>query len=121
MASFHGKAGSITWSGTATESEEITSWSLDATCDTAESTNMASSDDYKTYIAGFKDWTATIEAILNATVSDLTMLGTSGDLVLNTGTATLSAAGICTSLAYSVDANDVGKVTYSFQGNGEIT
>ena len=120
MANFHGKGGSITWAGSGTESTEILSWSLEASADVAETTNMASANDYKTYLAGFKDWTASIEVVLDAALGDLPMLATSGALALLTGGGTITGTGICTNISYGVDSTDKGTATYSFQGSGQL-
>lgn len=131
MANFHGKEGFVHWSDSETEIPEVLSWSLDATADVSDQTAMQ--DEWKTYLAGFKDWTATVETNAPAagpTLSYSAELGkdVSGDvakLVMYTVYATndykyIYGDAVCTGVSYSVDAQDVGKLTYTFQGSGAL-
>ena len=124
MAMIHGKGGSVTWAGAnVLVGTEITSWSMDATCDTADATNMASANDWREFLAGFKSWTATVETNWDSgdtTVDDI--LGASGALVLElvAGGADLAGTAICTGLTFNTDMGDVIKISYSFQGSGAV-
>ena len=125
MAMFHGKGGTITWAGTGTESTEITSWSVDATGDVAESTSMAAVGDWKTYLGGFKGWTASIEANHNAEAFDgllaTDFAGAAADLaLLFNGVVGLSGSAILTGVSATLDMNDIGKLTYTFQGTAAL-
>ena len=59
MANFHGKIGFVHWGQSETTIPEVLNWSLSATVDVADETVMQ--DATKTYLAGFKEWTATVE------------------------------------------------------------
>lgn len=124
MAMLHGKAGSIAWAGTGTEETTITSWSLDASGDVAETTNMSSANDWKEYVAGFRGWTATVEANFNGTsmtnmIADLAGAAATLNLYF-TGTTGLNGSAFLTGLSAKVDANGVEKITYNFQGTGAL-
>jgi len=126
MAMFHGKGGTITWGGTGTESTQITSWTVDAVGDVAESTSMAAIGDWKTFLGGFKSWTASIEANHNAEDFDgllaTDLAGAAAALALTfNGAVGLSGDAILTGVSSSLDMNDIGKLTYSFQGTAALT
>ena len=117
MAAFHGKSGVVTFSGGVFE---VLSWTANATADTAEATVMVGTG-WKTFKAGFLDWTATVECVMPATgaVGTLeTFLGSSATLTLDGGGSNPNYFGtaLCTGFSPSLDANDVGKLTYTFQG-----
>jgi len=118
MTAFHGKGGSITFSGL---TFELLSWTIDATADMAEATDMG--DTWKTYLAGFKDWTATCECVLPAGgfVGTLaTTLGSTETLTVTSGGKNYSGTVFCTGMSPSADKDDIGKVTFTFQGSGTL-
>lgn len=124
MAAFHGQRGVVDF---ATLVFEITSFTVDATADTAEATVMSSATvtsatHWKEYLAGYKDWTATVEGVLPATGVGLQYLGDIAALSLDT-TAGLDWAGnaICTGVSMVNDANDVARCTMTFQGIAALT
>ena len=123
MAAFHGKSGTVHYAAGA--QANVTSWSVDVTADTAESTAMG--DTWKTYLSGFNDWTATVEinedstGPLVGTTAALTALGaTAAAFILNDGENTYTGNGICTGFSVNTDANDVVKLTYNVQGSGVL-
>ena len=121
MAAFHGKDGSITWAGTG-DTTIVTSWSLDATADTAEVSCMG--DDWKSYIAGLKDWTATVE--VNNTAADFALggLGSTADLTLDmdgTNDAVATKDAILTGISASQDTGSQGTVSLTFQGTEALS
>ena len=144
MAMFHGKAGKVVWNAEDGASDvdvtNVTSWSLDATGDVAETTSMAAVGDWKTFLGGFKGGTAKVEC--NAQLAGPEVLyvtaGANDGLVEAfeadgiqkvflelwfTQTATdgvIYFPAIATGISHSTDMNDVGKVTYNFQVNGQI-
>jgi predicted secreted protein len=126
MAMAHGKSGSIQWAGTGMETSTILSWSLETSADVADGTNIASTADWKEYLAGFKGWTATVEANYNAT-DPTNVLGTwlGGEAakleLFMTGTVNIYGNAILTGFTLSVDKDDVVKASYSFQGTGALT
>jgi len=141
MAQFHGKQANIEWDIAGTPLQHAQSWSLSATVEVAERTSMQ--DTWKTRLAGFKDWTATVECQADDSGPEIPYTGESGlgydpdyvgdsdnkaklDLYLvydstNTNFAYIYGDAVCSGISYSVDANDVGKITYSFQGSGTLT
>ncbi len=124
MAMIHGKGGSVTWAGSGAVGAEITSWSLSATADTAESTNMASASQWKEFLAGFKGWTATVE--VNWDSGDTTieaMLGSGPaqlDLEMVDAGANLTGNAIGIGMDMTTDMNSQITISYSFQGSGAL-
>lgn len=131
MALMHGKTGRIEWDASAArqQQEHAQSWSVDATHDVAEITSMG--DTWKTYLGGFRDWTATIECLLDSAGTDISL--DPGDpngfadteaylelyFVYDTGTPSykgLYGQAICTGVSVTNDENDIAKVSYTFQG-----
>ncbi len=119
MATIHGKAGSVTFPSDG-KFEEVTSWTIDATADVAEATGMDATVFWKTYLAGFTDWTASVET--NWSSSGLAALGDTATLTLTlvSGT-TISGNAICTGYGETTDMNDVIKQRYTFQGSGALS
>lgn len=139
MAAFHGKNGRVFWNVedgvSAVELTKIQSWSATATVEVSETTSMGST--WKSYEGGVKDWTATVECLLDATGPEvpyavdgsLEGLGDSqesgGNYVwlelwfgATEGAGILVGPAICTNINTSSDKGDIAKVTYEFQGNG---
>ncbi len=109
MATYHGKSGKAVFSGAVAS---VLAWTLSAIGDIAESTVMGLT--WKTFKAGFRDLTATIEC--NAMTEGTTKVGTNADLELyidGSNYFDVSTA-ICTEQTETVNLNDVGKVSYSF-------
>lgn len=122
MASFHGKRGTASFTNI---TFEMMSFDVNMTYDVAESTVMDSSavaadKHWKTYLQGFKDWTATAEClapVAGALTNIATVLGSSATLTMDsTEGDAYSGTAICTGFAPTVDANDVNKCTLTFQG-----
>jgi len=124
MAAFHGRQGSVTFSG---GTFEVKSFSVEATADTAEATVMStatvtSATHWKDYLPGFKDWTATCDLIEPDTGSGLAALGTESTLTLeSSGGVAYSGMAICTGIGATVDAQDVASASWSFQGVSQLT
>jgi hypothetical protein len=136
MAFYHGKEGSVKWDASVTRKDfdSIQSWSLSSSVDVAESTIMG--DTWKSYLAGFKDWTATVTAINDSTGLDIG-LATGDPNGLGDAPAKLelyirySASSpkyivlygscICTGISPSLDKDGIGMATYTFQGTDTIT
>ncbi|KKN58269.1 hypothetical protein LCGC14_0553490 [marine sediment metagenome] len=124
MAALHGRRGIVDFTGL---TFEITSFTVDATADTAESTILnsaavTSATHWKSYLAGYKDWTATVEAVLPVAGAGLAALGTTAALGLDT-TDGLDWAGnaICTGVSMSNGTDDVARATFAFQGIAALT
>lgn len=135
MAAIHGKEGKVTFATTAVSN--VLSWSVDLTCDFAESSIMAnatmtSATHWKDKLAGYKDWTATVECDVEDTGFDPDFVTDFIDKngvacvfhqAFTGGTATrkFTGNGIVTGISPSLDKSDVAKVTYTIQGSGELT
>ena len=121
MAMLHGRAGSVSFVGGG-DLVNITSWTMDATADVAETTAMSDANYWKSYLAGFKDWTGTVEVNSN-TASFLTSLGEAAPaslvLTLVSGT-TLTGNAFMTGASMSEPADGIVTITYNFQGTGAI-
>ena len=140
MATFHGKKGRVYWDVHTTEITEATNWTLDATADVAEKTAMQ--DTWKTYLAGFTDWTATVTGRaddggpqvpyeaggVNALGEDVNYAAPDNkaklDLYFRNEAGNFDYVygdAVCTGIAHTVDSNEVGMITYTFQGTGPLT
>ncbi|MCP4567640.1 MAG: hypothetical protein GY841_08680 [FCB group bacterium] len=119
----------------------LTSWTLDATADVAEATIFG--DSWKNYKAGLNDFTVTAEALFEdgltyGTDIPLTPTGevdglgshtdpsSSGSIYLELWLGAAEANGIiygpaiCTAISFNTPVDGVAKVTYTFQGTGEL-
>jgi hypothetical protein len=134
MAAVHGKQGSVTFATVAMTS--VLSWSIDASCGTADASIMDSSavtaaTHWKDHVAGFKRWTATVECLLDDGGVDPDLTTDFGDvdgaaLVLFTertggGGRKYSGTAFVTGIAPSADKDDIEKVTYTFQGSSTLS
>ena len=120
MAMAHGKGGKAAIVGF--ETLKIKSWTVDATVDTAEVTVMA--DTWKEYLAGVKDWTATVELVWDSTIdaTDLALLGTTAacDFDLISGGADIGGIGFITGVSFNTSVADAITVTVNIQGSGAL-
>ncbi len=124
MAAIHGKRGVADFTSL---TFDMISFTIDATADTADTTIMAaaavtSATHWKDWVAGFKDWTATVECIEPAAGGGIAALGTEAALGLDT-TAGLDYAGsaICTGFSPSISVDGAALLTLTFQGTGQLT
>ena len=140
MAMFHGKAGKVVWAGEEGASDvdvqHVKAWTADASCDIADTTVMGSSE-WKTYLAGWKDWTATVECNADSAGNDMgydSNLGLgddadagSDDIQLELwftqaeGGGLIYGPAVLSSISNSQDAEGIATVTYTFQGKGAPT
>ena len=131
MALMHGKLGRIEWDCEAAR-QQLTlaqSWDCDITHDVVEITSMG--DDWKTYLGGFRDWTATVTTLEEDTGWEIKI--NEGDpngfndpeayleLYLKyqaTGHEYRMVFGkaLCIGLSEGMDAQGIPTVTYTFQG-----
>ncbi len=121
MAKISGKAGTVTFA-TAVTAVKVTSWSAELTADTADVTEMQASGWVKTYVPTFVDWTATVEGVLDGSLSGV--IGAEGALDLNvgaSGTSGVAGNAICTGISFSVGKDDAVTVSLTFQGSGAAT
>jgi len=124
MAAIHGKKGSAAFTGLVFE---MISFTIDATADVADATVMSSVavtslTHWKTYVAGFKDWTATVECLEPAAGGGVGALGTSATLTLDAvdGSA-YSGLAICTGFGPTVSNDAAAALTLTFQGNSQLS
>jgi len=121
-AAFHGFNGEVTFTNLILTS--LISWSVESSADMAEITDMG--DTWKTYLPGFKDWTATVDVLLPTTgiVTTLaTELGSTATLTLLTVTAstpTYSGTAFCTGISVSAGTDGPVTATFTFQGSGAL-
>ena len=124
MATFKGNDG-VVLIGTDAMAEVI-SFSVDETAETIENTVMG--DTSKTYVASFKDFTATVETYFDDTDTAQQAV-TAGDTVtLNlqmegntSGDHKLTGSAIVTSRSIGVSSDGINTATYSLQGTGGLT
>ena len=136
MALFHGRGGKVNWHGS--DIQYITDWTFSATCDVAETTHMgnAASDAnlWKTYLAGFKNWTASVTVNASSDLfpgEDGSDLGYDGsDAGSDVGAAlqlwfthtdddgVLKGRAIMTGFDVTENMNEIVSINYSFQGSG---
>lgn len=125
MASFHGKRGLFSFTNiNAAQDALVSNFTIDGTADVAETSVMdvsavGAAKHWKDYVAGFKDWTATVECFIDSsgigTIGSI--LGDEQTLTLDTTTG-LSYAGsaICTGISPSMSTDGAATVTFTFQG-----
>ena len=122
MAVFSGFAGTVSFDSASTLN--VTSFTLDISVDTQESTAMG--DTYRSRVAGFKDWTATVEARadsagLDPALGDLGLVAKT--LVLDTvggKVYTITAGAMVTDMSINQDMEDTVSVTYTFVGSSGV-
>ena len=125
MATFKGNEGTVK-SGSNTIAE-IISFTVDETADTIETTTMG--DAAKTYVASFKDATATVETYFDDTdTSGQGTLTVGSSVTVNfqmegdtTGDHKLSGTAIITGFSLGVSADGINTATYSMQISGGLT
>jgi len=123
MGMFHGRGGSITWAGTGSPHNKVTNWTVETTADVVETTAMSDANYWKTYLAGFKDWTASVDFNYRSGSDIVNMLGTGPDKLTLTmgGNHNVSGNAICTGISASTPVDGIVTATASFQGSGELS
>jgi len=145
MTPLHGMNGKVVWNaehGNTTDVDitHVVSWSIDATVDVADASDMGSTGNWREYMAGLASWTGTIECNFDSGGFDIPIsdtdpvegLGRDHDATTATQKLfielwfTQSATegiiygpAICTGISPSVGIDDIVKVTYAIQSNGE--
>jgi hypothetical protein len=125
MATFKGNDGTVKSGSNAIA--QIISFTVDETADTIETTTMG--DAAKTYVASFKDATATVETYFDDTDSSGQGTLTVGSSVTvnfqmegdTTGDHKLSGTAIITGFSLGVSADGINTATYSMQISGGLT
>lgn len=141
---FHGKQGKAVFNSEVIIA--IISWTATATCETVDSTAMASTADgptihWKTYLKGFKDWTATIECHMDDTGFDAANVDLDTDFAQDTDGLALvlyegmvaadqvedvqvhkwSGNAMITGITVGTDKDGLATCTYALQGSGALT
>ena len=138
MALMHGKYGRIEWDCDAvrTQLTLAQSWSCDTTKEVAEITSMG--DTWKTYLGGFRDWTATVDCLQDSGGPIIAPFG-AGDpngfadvkayleLYLKYQGAALGyeyrmvfGYAVCNGISGGCDSGGIATITYTFQGVGML-
>ena len=120
---FHGDAGTVTWDSN--PQANVTAWNITYSVDTADATVMGT--DWKAYLAGFTDWTATVEinqlstGPVVGTTAILTAIGDEAALVLTDGSGNVHtlARALCTDIQLVDDLNDIVKQSVTFVCAGD--
>ena len=135
MAAFHGKTGSVTFSGG--EILNLTDWSIEATAEVSDASYMTStapsaSTHWRDFKTGFLNWTATATGYYDS-VGDFDpdiaadMKDEDGaELILHAGLAADSVrkytgTAYVIGISVNADSGSTETVTYSFQGSGALT
>ena len=135
MAFFRGEEGSVSFdngTGTVGAVASTTSWTLDVTKDTLETT--AHGDTSRKFVGSLKSGSGTVDLIYTATsgdntaeiISDVLTAEDAGDASFNlfldtSGTKKLSFNGIITGTSFSSTVGDISTVSVSFVTTGAIT
>lgn len=125
MATFKGNDGTVKSGSNAIA--QIISFTVDETADTIETTTMG--DAAKTYVASFKDATATVETYFDDTdTSGQGTLTVGSSVTVNfqmegdtTGDHKLSGTAIITGFSLGVSADGINTATYTMQISGGLT
>ena len=118
MATTSGTGGSWTFANIAFE---ISSWTLDYSQDSGETTDFADVG-VESSIGGVKRWTATVTG--NWDIQNTAILGAEGDLSLfmvSGGTDRWIGNARLESFGAASDVQAVNSMTYNFKGNGALT
>ena len=106
----------------------IKNWSIDLSLDTLETTALG--EDWKSYIAGLKEWTASAEGDFNihadqtgqAALQTAFLSGTAVDAQFYVdGTHYYGGEAIISSLSVEDPVDDVVSISIEFTGNGAIS
>ena len=123
-----GKAGKLAIGATPATVLSIKNWSLDLSIDTLETTALG--DNWKDYITGLKEWTASAEGDYNVhtdttgqeALQDAYLAGTEVTLKLYVdGTNYYTGTAVVASLSIEDPVDDVVSISFEFTGAGELT
>ena len=135
MAFFRGEEGSVSFdygTGSVGAVASTTSWTLDTTKDTLETTSHGATS--RSFVGSLISGSGTVDLLYTATsgddtaelITDVLTSEDSGDAAFNlfldtSGTKKLSFNGIITGTTYSSTVGDINTVPVSFVTNGAIT
>jgi TP901-1 family phage major tail protein len=126
MAGTAGKKGKVMIGANAVTA--LNNWSLELGLDTLETT--AFGDEWKNFIAGLKEWSASSEGAYNvhadtngqAALQNAFLNGTEVDLKLYVNTTNYySGQAIISSLSVEDPVDDIVTISIEFQGNGALS
>lgn len=124
MAMFHGRGGKITWGGTGISPTKVTAWTVDGSADVAETTAMSNTNYWKSYLAGFKDWTASVDFNIQSGSDLVPILGagpSSLKLAFESGGRCVVGNAICTTMSVNQPVDGIITGNIAFQGSGELS
>lgn len=118
MVKYNGKTAAFS-NDTATVMDSATnSWTVTTISDTADGTNM--NDTFMTNVPGLTDFTGTVEADAGLTSDYVAALGVDDAVTfffVDASTPTLTGNAIVTGVTETVTIDDIGKVSFSLEGN----
>ena len=118
MTNFHGAAAKVTFTGGSSTITSITGWSMSSSNDIAESTVMQESGFWESHEVGYKDATATVDGNAQTDRDTVDQIGSGAALALYYSNSNyFGFTAICTGISESVDKDDIGKITYTFEMN----
>ena len=83
-APYHGKRGTVTWSG---GRSDVQSWDLTTSVDTADTTAMSTLNDWMTQEIGLTDFTANTEWLVSSADDNVALMTDEATLVFGAGSA----------------------------------
>jgi len=132
LAGFHGaikwtKVGSDTVNFWSDATHKLYSWKLDCTAETLEDTDF-SSNGWRTFLAGLKTWSGTVDAYLDgASPIPISDVGSTGKIWLYEHCSDVSVGDIiykgnieCTGIHPVVSVDGIETQTLDFQGTGTL-
>ena len=129
MSTVHGKNGTVTYGGS---QANVVNWTLDITAEPVENTVMGGT--YKSRILGLKDWTATVDVLVDSTtgpaigdtaaLTEMAAYGDSGssvDLVLSNGSYKFTGKAYAKEITMGVPVGDMVTLSIVFDGDGALS
>lgn len=121
MAPYHGKTSKAFWN--TAEITQVTGWTCNLRCSTADSTARHDTNTGRTRMSGFNGGTATVTTKLYG--DNLPLAGASAVLELLRDTTNASkgykGTATCTGASPSHSKDGVAETTYEFAWDGEVT
>jgi len=115
MALYGGNGGKVLFTAGDTDLD-ATSWTLNTVVDLIDVTELGAT--WRTFVAGLKDWTATVEAVMPSVTDPMTQLGVTGVLKLYIDTDSyFTGTGICTGVTPVNSTDDGARMTFTFEGD----
>ena len=116
---YHGKRGRVSVGGTALTS--LTAWDLTTSIDVADTTAMSAVNDWETQETGLSDFSGTAEGLSSEALDTVALVGSTAatkfHLDVENDNGEFEGNAIITSLTETVNTEDVGKLSYSFEGD----